>query len=150
MVILLIGLDGVHNGSSILQGLNKQRIPMYTLVFGVVLKVILNYVLFGIPGIDIHRAPVASVVCYTASMVPNLFYVCKYAKMKCNWMGWIVRPGIATAAMGIAVFALRELLPFGRLLLLIEVAVGVVVFAVAALGVKAITKEDLRAFRRGK
>ena len=67
-----------------------------------------------------------------------------------NWMGWIVRPGIATAAMGVAVFALRELLPFSRLLLLAEVAAGVIVFSAAALAGKAITKDDLRAFRRRK
>ena len=140
----------VQATTSVLQGLGKQRIPMFTLLAGVICKIVLNYVLIGTPGIGIHGAPIASLVCYTVSMVPNLYYVLKYTKSRMNWMGWIVRPGIATAAMGIAVFALRELLPFGRLLLLIEVAVGVVVFAVAALGVKAITKEDLRAFRRGK
>ena len=140
----------VQATTSVLQGLGKQHIPMYTLLAGVICKIVLNYVLIGTPGIGIHGAPIASLVCYTVSMVPNLYYVLKYTKSRMNWMGWIVRPGIATAAMGIAVFALRELLPFGRLLLLIEVAVGVVVFAVAALGVKAITKEDLRAFRRGK
>ena len=140
----------VQATTSVLQGLGKQRIPMYTLLAGVICKIVLNYVLIGTPGIGIHGAPIASLVCYTVSMVPNLYYVLKYTKSRMNWMGWIVRPGIATAAMGIAVFALRELLPFDRLLLLIEVAVGVVVFAVAALGVKAITKEDLRAFRRGK
>ena len=140
----------VQATTSVLQGLGKQRIPMYTLLAGVICKIVLNYVLIGTPGIGIHGAPIASLVCYTVSMVPNLYYVLKYTKSRMNWIGWIVRPGIATAAMGIAVFALRELLPFGRLLLLIEVAVGVVVFAVAALGVKAITKEDLRAFRRGK
>ena len=140
----------VQATTSVLQGLGKQRIPMFTLLAGVICKIVLNYVLIGTPGIGIHGAPIASLVCYTVSMVPNLYYVLKYTKSRMNWMGWIVRTGIATAAMGIAVFALRELLPFGRLLLLIEVAVGVVVFAVAALGVKAITKEDLRAFRRGK
>ena len=140
----------VQATTSVLQGLGKQRIPMFTLLAGVICKIVLNYVLIGTPGIGIHGAPIASLVCYTVSMVPNLYYVLKYTKSRMNWMGWIVRPGIATAAMGIAVFALRELLPFGRLLLLIEVAVGVVVFAVAALCIKAITKEDLRAFRRGK
>ncbi len=140
----------VQATTSVLQGLGKQRIPMYTLLAGVICKIVLNYVLIGTPGIGIHGAPIASLVCYTVSMVPNLYYVLKYTKSRMNWMGWIVRPGIATAAMGIVVFALRELLPFGRLLLLAEVAVGVVVFALAALGFKAITKDDLRAFRRRK
>jgi len=140
----------VQATTSVLQGLGKQRIPMYTLVAGVVCKIVLNYVLIAIPEINIHGAPIASLVCYTVSMVPNLYYMLKYTKSKMNWMGWIVRPGIATAAMGVVVFAMRELLPGGRLMLLVDVAVGVVVFAVAALAIKAITKEDLRAFRRRK
>ncbi len=140
----------VQATTSVLQGLGKQRIPMYTLVAGVVCKIILNYVLIAIPAINIHGAPVASLVCYTVSMVPNVYYMLKYTQSRMNWLGWFVRPGIATAAMGIVVFAMRELLPGGRLMLMLEVAVGVVVFAAAALAVKAITKEDLRAFRRRK
>ena len=140
----------VQATTSVLQGLGKQRIPMYTLMAGVVCKIVLNYVLIAIPEINIHGAPIASLVCYTVSMVPNLYYMLKYTKSKMNWIGWFVRPGIATAAMGIIVFTMRELLPGGRLMLLVEVAVGVVIFAVVALAVKAITKDDLRAFRRRK
>jgi stage V sporulation protein B len=140
----------VQATTSVLQGLGKQRIPMYTLVAGVVCKIVLNYVLIAIPAINIHGAPIASLVCYSVSMIPNLYYMLKYTNSKLNWIGWIVRPSIATAAMGLVVFAMRELLPGGRLMLLVEVAVGVVVFAAVALAVKAITKEDLRAFRHRK
>ncbi len=140
----------VQATTSVLQGLGKQRIPMYTLVAGVACKIVLNYVLIAIPEINIHGAPIASIVCYTVSMVPNLYYMLRYSGTKMNWSGWILRPGIATAAMGIAVFALRELLPVNRVTTLLEVAVGIAVFAAAALGVKAVTKADLRAFRRKK
>ena len=140
----------VQATTSVLQGLGKQRIPMYTLVAGVVCKIILNYVLIAIPSINIHGAPIASIVCYTVSMVPNLYYMLKYTESKMNWKDWIVRPSLATAAMGIVVWALRELLPFGRLILIAQVAVGVVVFAFTALAVKAVTKGDLRSFRRRK
>ena len=140
----------VQATTSVLQGLGKQRIPMYTLLAGVICKIILNYVLIAIPSINIHGAPIASLVCYTVSMVPNLYYMLKYTRSRMNWMGWVVRPGLATAAMGIVVWALRELLPMNRLTVIVEVAAGVVVFAAAALALKAITKDDLRAFRRRK
>ena len=140
----------VQATTSVLQGLGKQRIPMYTLLAGVICKIILNYALIAIPAINIHGAPIASLVCYTVSMVPNLYYMLKYTKSRMNWMGWILRPGLATAVMGIAVWALRELLPVNRFTLIVEVGVGIVVFAAAALLLKAITKEDLRAFRRRK
>jgi len=140
----------VQATSSILQGLGKQRIPMYTLIAGVVCKIALNYILVGTPGVGIHGAPIASIVCYTVSLVPNLYYVLKYGSVRFNWSGWLIRPMIAALAMGAAVWGLRELLPSHRLLTLVEVAVGVVVYAAVALAVKAITREDLRAFRRRK
>ena len=140
----------VQATTSILQGLGKQRIPMYTLIAGVVCKIVLNYVLVAIPGMGIHGAPLASIVCYTVSLVPNLYYVMKYGGVRFNLMGWIVRPGAATAAMGVIVWVLRELLPAGRLFTLLEVAVGVVVYVAAALVFRAISKEDLCAFRRRK
>lgn len=138
----------VQATSSILQGLNRQRIPMYTLVAGVACKIVLNYTLVGIPEIHIHGAPIASLVCYTVSMVPNLYYVLKYSKLRFNWTGWVLRPGAATAAMGVVVWAMRELLPMNRLMTMVEIAVGVVVYAVTALAVGAITKDDLQAFKR--
>ncbi len=140
----------VQATTSVLQGLGRQRIPMYTLVAGVVCKIVLNYVLISIPAVGIHGAPIASLVCYTASMVPNLYYMLRHTGSRMNWMGWLVRPGVATAAMGVAVLALRELLPFSRLLVMAEVAAGVAVYAIVALKVGAITRDDLRAFRRGK
>ena len=138
----------VQATSSILQGLQKQRIPMYTLCVGVALKILFNYVLVGIPGVDIHGAPIASIICYSASMLPNLYYVCKYTGLKCNWMGWIIRPGIATAAMGVVVWGMRELLPAGRFFTMLEIIVVIGVFAVAAVFFKAMTKDDFRALRR--
>ena len=138
----------VQATSSILQGVRKQRIPMYTLVAGVVCKIALNYTLVGIPGFNIHGAPISSLVCYTVSLVPNLYYVMKYTGTKFNWRDWLVRPGIATLAMGAAVCLMTRILPFSRLLTIVEVAVGVAVFVVTAIWTKALTKEDLNAFRR--
>lgn len=140
----------VQATTSILQGLGKQRIPMYTLIAGVVCKIILNYVLVSIPGIGIHGAPIASIVCYTVSLVPNLYYVLKYTKLKFNWMGWLVRPGLAAAAMGVVVWGMRQLLPSGRLFTMLEVAVGIAAYAAAALAVKAVSMDDFRAFKRKK
>ena len=148
--LTIVLFTAVQATTSILQGLGKQRIPMYTLVAGVICKIVLNYVLIGIPEIGIHGAPIASLVCYSVSLVPNLFYVMKYGRVRFNVSGWLVRPLLATAAMGAAVFILRELLPSHRLITIVEVAVGVCVYAAVALAVKAITKEDLRAFRRRK
>ena len=140
----------VQATSAILQGLQKQRIPMYTLVAGVICKIALNYILVGTPGIHIHGGPIASLVCYTVSMLPNLYFVLKYSEMKPNWSGWLLRPGLATLCMGVAVYLLRAVLPLGRLWTILEVAVGVGVYLAAALAFKAITRDDFSSLRRSK
>jgi len=52
--------------------------------------------------------------------------------------------------MGLVVFALRELLPLGRLFTILEIIVGVAVYVVVALAVKAVSVNDFRAFKRKK
>lgn len=145
----------VQATSGILQGCGKQRIPMYTLVAGVACKVALNYVLIGIPEINIHGAPIASLVCYTVSMVPNLYYVGKYAAGRFRWGDIAVRPLLASLGMGAAVYLLWQVvfterfLHLGRLKLLLAViacvGAGIVVYAILALLLGAVKKEDLPA-----
>ena len=140
----------VQATSSILQGIRKQKIPMYTMMAGVAVKIILNYILIGTPGIDIHGGPYASIACYSLVMILNLFYVCKYAEMKFRWMPWLIRPGIAAAFMGIVVYLMKTLLPGGRISTIICILVGILVFAFSAVLFKAVSKEDLNAIRRRK
>ncbi len=138
----------VQATSSILQGLHKQRIPMYTMIAGVICKIILNYTLIGTPGIHIHGGPFASIVCYSVAMIPNLFFCCRYADMPFDWMGWILRPGLAAAGMGITVFLMKSFLPSARFSTVLEIFTGVLIFLLIAYFDHAITTEDLRSFRR--
>lgn len=141
--ITIVLFTVVQSTSGILQGLRKQRIPMYTLMVGVAVKIFLNYTLIGTPGINIYGAPIASITCYTLSMVPNLLYVRKYTGMKLNLKDNLLRPAGASAVMGLAVLLMQRLLPAGRIWTVLMVMVAVAVYAAAALWLKAITREDL-------
>lgn len=138
----------VQATSGILQGLGKQHIPMYTLIAGVTCKIVMNYILVGIPGLNIHGGPYASIACYTVSMVPNLYYVCKYGKLTFNWKEWVLKPGLCSAAMGLAVFALRELLPMSRICTILEVGVGILVYGLAAWKLGLLSESDLSSILR--
>ncbi len=140
----------VQATSGILQGLNKSKIPMYTLAIGVVLKIIINYTLVGVPEVNIFGAPIASLICYTVSTIPNLYYVSKYGKVKFDFMNYIVRPGAATLTMGVVVYLLKMLLPFNRLTTIILLLVGVIVYVASAIVFKALNKNDLNMLKRGK
>lgn len=134
----------VQSTSSILQGLRKQRIPMYTMIAGVAVKIILNYVLIATPGINIHGGPYASIACYFIVMILNLICVCRCTEMKFNFAEWVLRPGIAALVMGIVVWVLQHFLPVHPLITVLEILIGITVFVAAAFACKALTKDDVR------
>ena len=144
----------VQATSGILQGAGKQRIPMYTLVIGVIMKIALNYTLVRIPGVDIHGAPWASLLCYTASMIPNLYFVGKYTGYRFNVLDVVIKPFACAALMGGVVYAVWTF-GFGypgnlngfKLTagILLCVGLGAAVYVFSALKTGAISKEDLPA-----
>ena len=144
----------VQATSGILQGAGKQYIPMITLFIGVAMKIALNYTLVRRPEINIHGAPWASLLCYTVSMVPNLYYVCKYTGYRFSLTDVVLKPLLCAALMGEVVYILWNLFfgDPGRLngVLLVTgiilcILAGVIVFVTTALWIRAVNVENLPA-----
>ena len=142
----------VQATSGILQGAGKQHIPMITLFIGVAMKIALNYTLVRQPGVNIHGAPWASLLCYTASMVPNLYYVCKYTGYRFDVVGVILKPLACSALMGLAVWEIWTIFfgDPGRLNgfvlvtgILVCVAAGAVLYGIVALLTRTVNAENL-------
>ena len=134
----------VQATSSILQGLRKQKIPMYTMIAGVAVKILLNYLLIGMPGVHIHGGPYASIACYGIVMIINTVYVCRYTGLRFNFSEWVFRPCTAAAVMGMSVWLMQRILPLNRFLTIVEVAVGVLVYFVAAVTLKVLSVDDIK------
>lgn len=134
----------VQATSGILQGLHKQRIPMYTLLVGVALKVLINYTFIGVHEINIYGASMGSLVCYLVSMLPNLYYVHKYAGLPYDPLHILILPLLATAIMGGAIYAGQMLLPASRLTTLILILIGLIAYFIAARMLGALRKEDVQ------
>ena len=142
----------VQASSGVLQGSGKQHIPMLTLMAGVAMKIGLNYTLVQQPAINIHGAPWASLLCYTVSLVPNLYYICKYTGYRFSFVEVILKPLGCTAVMGGVVWALWHFV-FGDpgklngvilvLGILLCVLTGVAVYGVLALKTRTVNVENL-------
>lgn len=125
----------VQATSGILQGCGKQNLPLYTLAAGVACKIAMNYLLIGNPDINILGAPMASLVCYSVSMIPNLYFVRKYTGCKLNIKTLLLKPGCASLIMAGIVFALWTLL-FGDTALqsTLKTLLGVILCLLAGVG----------------
>ena len=120
------------------------------MIAGVSVKILLNYILIGTPGIHIHGGPYASIACYSIVLIINTYYVCKYTGMNFNLTDWVLRPGAAAAAMGIVVWLLARFLPLNRLTTIAEIAVGIAVYVAAAILLKVLSVSDIKNMLRRK
>ena len=121
---------------------------MYTLLLGVGLKILINYNFIGTPEINIYGAPMGSLVCYGVSMLPNLYYTHKYARLPYDPLNIFLKPLAATACMGAVLYIAQKVLPSSRLVTLVLILIGIVSYVVFARLLGALHKEDVLPFTR--
>lgn len=141
----IIFFTHVQASTGILQGAGYHKVPVYSLLLGVVCKVTLNYFLVGKPSIGIIGAPIASIVCYAVSMAINEYWIIKKAGMRMDWTLIFVRPALSATGMGLAVWlAMRVFDMELRWNTLLVIAIGVCVYVVLAFACGAVKREDIK------
>ena len=61
--------------TSILQAYGRTVIPVVNMIIGGIIKVVINYNLVAIPGINIDGAPIGTMVCYFTVMARNMIWI---------------------------------------------------------------------------
>ncbi len=148
--------------NSVLQAYGYERIPVYTLPVGGLVKVLLNWFLVGNPNIGIHGAPIGTLACYGIITVLNMVIISRKIKEPMHYGRILLKPAIASAAMGLAAYGVYALLhrvlggiiSSQRLELLFSMAaaivVAVVVYFVLVFVTRALTREDLKLIPKGE
>lgn len=139
--------------STILQSLGKANIPVYNMLIGAGVKLLANFVLIAIPGVELRGAAIGTVLCYAVISVLNLIYLARFINFKPSFSGTYLRPIIATLIMG-AVAYFANLLLCGILgtmfSLVVSIAAGGVSYAVVLLAIGGITREDALLLPKGE
>ncbi len=144
--------------NSIMQAHGKVYYPIYTMLIGGTVKVLLNYTLVGNPDINIKGAPISTLICYVLISSMNLVLVYRLLQDKPRYFNYFCKPVLASAVMGAAAWAVYGLL--SRLLgggyvrtalaTLGAIAVAVVIYLVLVIALRIITREDLKMVPRGE
>ena len=146
--------------NAILQTYGKERIPIFTMIVGGLVKIAMNYVLVGDPDINIHGAPVSTLCCYMTIVALNLFFVWRYSPSKPRYLHLFAKPLIASALMGAAAWAVcgfvgRALEPGHSAYManaaatLCGILAGASVYAVLVVALRILRAEDLRRIPHG-
>ena len=146
--------------NSILQSYGRVNVPIVTMLIGGVVKIVLNYNLVAVPSVNIHGAPIGTLVCFALTALLNLIAVSRVTSFRLNYPGYFLRPLLASLAMALTargVYALcaRFLLTeeSGRTMLLLCVAAAILaavaVYGALVLALRCIRREDLELLPKG-
>ena len=137
---------------SMLQAVGRMDIPLKLFVVGMILKIVVNYVLVGIPEINIQGANVGSIVCYCFVTVAAMFVLCRETKMVPDFVSILVKPLIAAVVCGVSAYFSEILFDFftvQTVATICAVLTAVVVYVVVLLLIRGIKREDILQMPKG-
>ncbi len=140
--------------NSILQAHGAVKVPILSMLIGGVAKIILNYNLAAVDSINIHAAPIGTLVCFALSTVVNLFFVWLIVRDKPNYFAIFTKPLGASLLMALCARAACALV--GRFVssalicVGVSVALAVVVYAALVLTLRILTRDDLMLLPKGE
>ena len=144
ITMVFVALNYVVNGG--LYGLGRVIIPVISLVVGGVIKLMLNIVLISNPNINVYGASISSIVCQAIAFTICFMALRKHIKMKISFKNHILKPVIAASIMGVGVWGTQSFIysfTGNTIATLVAIFVGIAVYAVAILGTKCLSKEEL-------
>lgn len=135
--------------STILQSLGKANIPVYNMLIGAGLKLLANFFLIAIPGVELMGAAIGTVICYAVIAILNLAYLAKFIGFKPG-ISTYLRPIIATVAMGAIAYFVCSLFSGIFVSLVVSIGAAAIGYAIVLLAIGGITREDVKLLPKGE
>ena len=142
--------------NAIMQAHGHVNLPVINMFIGGAVKLIAVFILAGNPNIGILGTPIGSLLCYLCITVLNLGTMRRILPEAPAIVRNMLRPVAAAAIMGIVVFGswygITALLgDISRIIACgVPLVIGVVVYALAVIKLKAITKDDCLLLPKGE
>ncbi len=137
---------------SMLQAIGRMDVPLKLFAIGMVIKIIVNYILVGIPEINIQGANIGSIVCYGFVTIVALFVLCRETKIVPDFVSIFVKPLFAGIVCGVAAYFSEiffDLFLAQRIATLLAVVAAIVAYIIALFLFKAIKREDILQMPKG-
>jgi stage V sporulation protein B len=143
--------------NAIMQASGHENLPVINTFIGGILRLIAVYFLTGNPNINIVGTTIGSLLCYITIMVLNLITMARVVPNPPAVMRNLLRPLLAAIVMGVCTYGAWQALAYllgedasSVILCGGPILVGVAVYAVAAIALKAITREDCLLLPKGE
>ena len=156
-VLTVMGISAVFIAAStpmcsMIQATGRMDIPLKLYIIGMAIKIIVNYILVGIPEINIQGANVGSIVCYGFVTVMAMFFLCRETKIIPDFISIFVKPLIASVICALAAYYSEQLFDIflrQRIATILAVITAVIVYVIALLLLRAVKREDIISMPKG-
>ena len=145
--------------NAILQASGKEKLTMITLICGGLVKILINWFLVARPEINIYGAPVGTLVSYFVMAAMNYVFMWRCLEYRPRLLRCFSGPVLASALMGFTawgIYCLCSKVLEGRtglalyLSLAAAILAAVLVYAIAAILSRSVTKEDMKLIPGGE
>ncbi len=139
---------------SMLQAVGRVDLPVKLLCVGLGLKIGLNYVLTGIPEINILGAGIGTLVCYVFITISACYFLCKETKNTLEISLYFYKTGhcfhvLLHSGIFFPAFAMSKIMP-DSLATGIAVFIAVFIYIASLLCLKALCKDDVLMLPKGQ
>jgi stage V sporulation protein B len=157
-ILVVLGLAAIFASistpiNSMLQAIGRVDLPVKLLAVGLIIKVVLNYTLVGIPEINVMGAGTGTLVCYFLITFLALYFLVRETGVMPNLVTIFVKPILASCISVGAAWLLQKtaakLLP-EDLATLLAIAVAVFLYLICILWFRALSRQDILMLPRGQ
>ena len=138
--------------TSILQSINKVKVPFYSLLISLCVRGICIFLFVGNPKINIFGVAISNLIFLTIATIINLYYIKKYVALSYSFLKLIVSPIASAVVAGIVMYFLKFMLSQLNTILycIISGGVGTIVYFVLIFAFKSFNYNEMKTFKRKK
>ena len=139
-------LSLVQTLTGVIQGMGKQKVPVYFLIVGGLLKIISMVILMKFTPLGVLGAAISTVLCYVVAGVGDLVYTIEHADIRLNCFDVFGKPLLSAIVMGVCVYFVYGIvyrMGHPTIATLGSVLVGIVVYAACLWLLRAFNKDDM-------
>ena len=139
--------------TAFLQAHGRERLPIISVLAGVIVKLLSSFILIGIPSVQILGAPIGTLLCYITITVFNFYFVAKHIRFLPRFGNVFVRPLVSaavSAGSALLVYKLLSLISASRIMTIVAIIAAALVYVVFIFITKTVTREDLTLIPKGE
>jgi stage V sporulation protein B len=153
-LLMLFGITAIFAGfaipiTNILQSLNCQFSAFINIIFGAIIKIVLNVILIPNPKFNIYGAAISTAVCYLVILIAHSYKIYKVLGKKALIKSNVLKPLLAAICSSLSAYFIC-LISESKMVTICGIFVAIIAYVVVTFGFGTLTKDDFLNLPKGE